>query len=139
MYLDTLSPLRADVGYGQLGTQGKLGYESKFVQVKRQRYQHALSSHPPARLIFSLGGHFSSFCCQVALNDDVVPGASHADFTVLADGHQVAAANHVVAGSSPRTLQANISGVQMLELVVRTSRWEYCHAIWLDPQVDGSR
>jgi len=136
MYLDTLSPLRVDVGYGQLGMHGHLGYEGKTVQVKRQHYKHAFSTHPPARLLFNLGRRFSRFCCQVAVNDDVPPGASHADFAVFADGRQVAAATHVIAGSSPRTLQANISGAQILELVVRTSRWEYCHAVWLDPQVD---
>jgi predicted O-methyltransferase YrrM len=32
-------------------------------------------------------------------------------------------------------LIANIAGAEQLELVVRTSRWEYCHAIWLDPEV----
>lgn len=138
MYLDTLSLLRADVGYGQLGRHGSLGYEGKSVQVKRQHYRHALSTHPPARLIFNLGGRFSRFSCQVALNDDVPSAASHADFTVLADGRQVAAATHVVAGMSHRTLQASIAGTQILELVVRTSRWEYCHAVWLDPQVDES-
>ena len=70
MYLDTLSPLRTDVGYGQLGTHGSLGYEGKTVQVKRQRYQHAFSTHPPARLVFNLGRRFSSFRCQMALNAD---------------------------------------------------------------------
>jgi len=138
MYLDTLAPIRANIGYGQLGTGGSLGYEGKSVQVKRQHYRHAFSTHPPARLIFNLGGRFSRFSCQVALNDDVPSGASHADFSLLADGRQVAAATHVVAGASPRTIQANIAGTQHLELVVRTSRWEYCHAVWLDPQVDES-
>lgn len=136
MYLDSLAPLRADVGYGQLGLGGSLGYEGRAVQVKRVPYQHALSSHPPARLLFQLGGRFSRFACQVALNDDVAAGASHADFIVLADGRQVAAAPHVVAGTGPHALQANISGAQRLELVVKTGRWEYCHAVWLDPQVD---
>lgn len=136
MYLDNLAPLRADVGYGQLGLCGSLGYEGKAVRVRRVAYPHALSSHPPAHLTFHLGGRFSRFCCQVALNDDVAAGVSHADFIVLADGRQVATTTHVLAGAEPCPLQANISGAQRLELVVKTSRWEYCHAIWLDPQVD---
>src|SRR5262245_59848476 len=44
----------------------------------------------------------------------------------------------VQAGESPRPLIADISGAENLELVVRTSRWEFCHAVWLDPQVAES-
>lgn len=136
MYLDTLPLQRADVGYGQLGTHGSLGYEGKSVQVRRQHYKHALSTHPPAHLTFDLGGRFSHFCCHVALNDDVSYSVTHADFIVLADGQQVAAATHVAAGQLPRELHADISGAQLLELVVKTRHWECSHAVWLDPQVE---
>jgi len=137
MYLDTLPLQRSSVGYGQLGTHGSLGYEGKAVQVRRQHYKHALSTHPPAHLTFNLGGRFALFCCQVALNDDVRAGASHAEFSVLADGCRVASV-HVVAGAPPHTIEANIAGAQVLELKVSTSRWEHCHAVWLDPQVSES-
>ncbi len=135
-YLDALTLLQAQVGYGELGVGGSLGYEGKHIVVGRQTYHHALSTHPPARLLFKLDGRFGGFRCQVALNDDVPAGRSHADFSVLADGRRVAAATYVVAGESPRTLQGDISGAHLLELVVQTSRWEHCHAVWLDPQVD---
>ena len=90
MFLDSIPPLEVCVGYGELGTQGALGYENKPVAVQRQTYAHALSSHPPARLVYSLDGRFRAFRCQVAINDDVSAGASHADFRVLADGRRVA-------------------------------------------------
>jgi predicted O-methyltransferase YrrM len=137
MYLDTLPLQQASVGYGQLGTHGNLGYEGKSVQVQRKHYKHALSTHPPAHLAFNLGGCFSRFYCHLALNDDVRAGVSHAEFSVLADGRRVATA-HAVAGEPSRAIQANIAGAQVLELKVSTSRWEYCHAVWLDPQVDES-
>jgi predicted O-methyltransferase YrrM len=135
MYLDNLPLQQASVGYGQLGTHSNLGYEGKSVQVRRQHYKHALSTHPPAHLTFNLAGRFGRFCCQVALNDDVPAGASHAEFSVIADGRLVTAA-HVVAGAPPHTIEANIFGAHTLELKVSTSRWEYCHAVWLDPRVD---
>jgi predicted O-methyltransferase YrrM len=135
MYLDSLAPVRVQVGYGGLGLHGELGYEGKRVSVRGRGDAHALSTHPPARLLFHLGGRFTSFQCQVALNDDVPPGVSHADFAVLADGLQVAAAPHVRADDPARGLSADVAGAQLLELVVRTSRWDYCHAVWLDAQV----
>jgi predicted O-methyltransferase YrrM len=136
VYLDSLPPLLVQVGYGELGMRGRLGYEHKLVSVQRQPYRHALSTHPPARLLFHLNGRFTSFRCQVVLNDDIPRGISHADFMVRVDGRQVASAPAVVAGESPRMIIADITGAQLLELAVATSRWEHCHAVWLDPQVD---
>jgi predicted O-methyltransferase YrrM len=135
IHLDTISLLEAHVGYGELGLHGSLGYEDKEVMVQGQLYRHALSTHPPARMSFELGGRFASFRSQVALNDDAQMGESHADFVVIADGRQVAAAPYVVAGETPRNLNADIGGAHTLELEVRTNRWEHCHAVWLDPQV----
>jgi predicted O-methyltransferase YrrM len=138
MYLDTLPLIESQVGYGTLGLSGSLGYEGKQVSAQRQAWAHAFSSHPPARLRFRIDGQFASFCSQVALNDDVPAGRSHADFAVWADGREVAVEPYVLAGQPPRKLVADISGAEFLELVVRTSRWEFAHAVWLDPQVDAA-
>lgn len=136
MNLGHLPLIQAGVGYGKLGVGGNLGYEGKWVTVQGRRYQHALSSHPTARVVFQLDGCFGTFRCQVALNDDVPMGISHAHFTVLADGREVASAPYVVAGDPPRALEADVRGAHFLELAVTTGRWEYCHAVWLEPQVD---
>lgn len=134
-YLDALPPRIFEVGYGALGTGGQLGYEDKPVVVGGAPIQHALSTHPPARLVFELGGRYDRFRARVALNDDVPPGATHADFSVLADGRVVAAASHVTL-EQPATLEASILGAQELELRVETSHWAYCHAVWLEPRVE---
>lgn len=138
MYLDSVKLLQMQVGYGDLGMYGSLGYEGRQVTVRKQHYSHAFSTHPPARLRFHVDRRFASFACQVALNDDVAAGLSHADFSVVADGREVANEPYVQAGEPPRPLIADISGAEYLELVVRTSRWENSHAVWLDPQVDES-
>ncbi|HEY6231413.1 MAG TPA: CmcI family methyltransferase [Pyrinomonadaceae bacterium] len=138
MYLDSLTLLQMQVGYGDLGMYGSLGYEGLPVTVRQQHYAHAFSTHPPARLRFHVGRRFASFTCQVALNDDVPAGVSHADFAVVADGREVAVEPYVQSGEPPRSLIADIAGAEYLELVVRTSRWENSHAVWLDPQVDES-
>jgi hypothetical protein len=134
-YLDSFTLSSYVVGYGTLGTSGSLGYEDKSVTVRGYSYRHALSAHPPARLRFQLNGRFRGFRCTVGLNDDVPVGRSDADFVVLADGRQVAEANFVIAGTGSRPLYADIAGAQTLDLVTQTSRLEYSHAVWLDPQV----
>ncbi|HEX3527303.1 MAG TPA: NPCBM/NEW2 domain-containing protein [Thermoanaerobaculia bacterium] len=136
MYLDSLTPLTTEVGYGSLGTGGDLGYDGARVTVAQRTYDHALSTHPPARVAFDLGGRFASFRCRVALNDDVPHGRSHADFFVRADGRVVAAAPYVLAGTGSRELVADVAGAHRLELSVETSRWEHSHAVWLEPHLD---
>jgi predicted O-methyltransferase YrrM len=136
-HLDELTPLQARVGYGRLGTEGELGYEGKEVTVRGARYRHALSTHPPARLLYHLGAAASRFRCRVALNDDVPAGAS-ADFAVAVDGRTVATAYDVAAGEPPRAVEASVAGGRLLELLVTTSRWDWSHAVWLDPEIDGA-
>jgi predicted O-methyltransferase YrrM len=137
-YLDSLPILEAEVGYGSVGLHGSLGYEDKMVFASGQSHGHAISTHPPARLRFRLDRRYGGFTCQVALNDDVPAAASHADFVVAADGREVAVEPYVRAGEPPRTLVADISGAEYLELIVRTSRWEFSHAVWLNPKLADS-
>ena len=138
MYLDTLVPVFSHVGHGSLGLAGELGYEGKRVTVRQRRYEHSISTHAPARVSFDLGGRFRTLRCGVALNDDVPAGRSHADFFIVADGCRVASAEYVIAGAPPRTLVADVTGARVVELSVRTSRWHFSHAVWLDPEVDDA-
>ena len=134
--LDSMPPRQVTVGYGTLGRGGSLGYENKQVTVGGRTYESSLSAHPPSRLIFDLAGRFNSFHCAVAINDDVPAGITHADFSVLADGCRVAVASHVMAGEPPHALAASVAGARRLELRVETSRWPYCHAVWLEPRLE---
>lgn len=138
MYLDTLTPIEATVGYGGFGTGGDLGYEGQRVRVRDRDYAHAISTHAPARVRYEIGGRYSSFRCAVAINGDVPAGWGSADFFVYADGKLIASAPSVTAGGAPRELLADVGRAQLLELAVRTNRWNYSHAVWLDPQLDDS-
>lgn len=135
-YVDTLAPVVIQVGYGDLGRNGQLGYEDKPVVVAGRAYRHALSTHPPARVRYRLNGGYVSFGCQVALNDDVRDPHVYADFTVLVDRRPVATAR-VRAGERPRPLQADVTGAGRLELKVDTNHWDNCHAVWLEPRLSG--
>jgi hypothetical protein len=136
--LDDLTPLQSRVGYGRLGTGGALGYESKDVTVGGRRYASALSTHPPARVLYFLGGAATRFRCRVAINGDVPRGRGKADFTVVADGRVVADVRRVAGGEPPRPLEADVTGAHLLELLVSTTSWDYSHAVWLEPELDAA-
>lgn len=133
LLLDELMPLQTEIGYGQLGRSGALGYDGGSVSVNDQAISRALSAHAPSRLVYELDGSYNYFHCQVALNGDVPAGASRASFHILADGRLVALHCGMIAGSPPRALQANIAGCRRLELITETDRWAYCHTLWLYP------
>ena len=135
-YLDALEPVYTRVGYGSLGTGGALGYEGRAVSVDGSRFDHALSTHPPARLVYDLGGAFRRFHCRVALSDEVPDGCSYADFSVRADGREVALVPGVWAGAGSVELSVDVEGARYLELAVNTRRWERCHAVWVEPVLD---
>src|SRR5258706_12276717 len=135
--LDSVDPVDARVGYGRLGVRGDLGYEGKRVTVGGRPIDSALSAHAPARLLYRLRRRCATFRCHVAMNDDVPADQSHAHFSVLADGHMVAHEAYVRAGEPPRLVTADVTGAELLELVVTTGRWEWCHAVWVAPEVDG--
>ena len=135
-YLDALEPVYTRVGYGSLGTGGALGYEGRVVSVDGSRFDHALSTHPPARLVYDLGGAFRRFHCRVALSDEVPDGCSYADFSVRADGRELALVPGVWAGAGSVELSVDIEGARYLELAVNTRRWERCHAVWVEPVLD---
>jgi predicted O-methyltransferase YrrM len=136
LFLDAVRPLETSVGYGCLGRFGDLGYEGKRVTVHGRDYVRALSSHPPARLVYRLDGRYTIFRCAVAINGDVPNGVASANFAVLVDGRPSAGA-HVAAGERPKPLAADVSGAQSLELLVDTQTWEFCHAVWLQPELES--
>lgn len=135
MYVENLKQLQQSVGYGTVGTHGTLGYEGLHVKVRQNRYEHTLSAHAPSRLVFELDGRFDEFSAQVAINDDVASQNTSADFVVYADDQVVAVVPSVRAGDAPRPVQAIIRGSQRLILVVYTTQWQFCHSVWLDPEV----
>jgi hypothetical protein len=134
-YVDSLPLIAGQVGYGEPGFHGMLGYEGKRVSTGKRTPEHPLSTHAPARLLFETGRRFASFRAEVALNDDVCGLDARASFLVFADGQQVAVQSYVRAGSAPVAIAADISGAQTLDLMVRSGRWEHAHAVWLDPMV----
>jgi len=138
MYIEELPLTGYQVGWGDIGLHGSLGYDAKRVIVEGSSYNHAISAHPPSNASFSLNGAFSVFRCRVALNDDVFHELTSADFMVYADGVLVGMVREMQAGRTPRELRADIRSAHSLELVVTTRRWDSCHAVWLDPEVYSS-
>ena len=132
-WLDQMQPTSREVGYGQIGLGGELGYEGKRVEICGLAFPHAISAHAPSRLCFTVDCRFTHFCSQVALNDDIASADSSADFFVYADGRLKGVAANVRAGQPPRLLTVDVRSCREIELIVAHHRWSNCHSVWCDP------
>ncbi|RLS57109.1 MAG: hypothetical protein DWH91_05060, partial [Planctomycetota bacterium] len=139
IWLDRFSPQSVSVGFGEAGFHGSLGYEGKVVEICGGSMPHAISAHAPSRLVYDLNGRFETFRSRVAINDTAPDDATHAEFYVLADGIVSGVAKNVRPGQMPRIISVDVQGVQRLELLVQTRRWNSCHAVWADPVLISRR
>jgi NPCBM/NEW2 domain len=131
--LDASPLLACTMGYEQSGVNRVLGSKSNQVSVPGCGVVHAVSLNSRGRAIFDINEDFCRFECLVAINNDVPAGAFKADFAVLTDGKEVAAARGVTAGDLPRPIAAELGNARVLELRAHTNQAGFGHAVWLDP------
>lgn len=137
MYLKEINNFYKKSQYGEIGTEGQLGYDGHLISVQERYYENSISAHPPSVLIYDLNKEFNNITCEVGLNDTSYPDAS-ADFYIYADNNLVACCYNVVAKEKPRKINANINYCEKLRLEIKTSNPVFTHAIWLDPIVSVS-
>lgn len=135
--LDDLAPRRATVGYGTVGRYGELGYEGDRLTVGGQAPRTALSTHPPARLVFDVPADARRFRAVAAMADDCATHDVTAEFQVVVDGRRRSGA-HVRAGGPAVPLSCDVHGARVLELRVDTDTWAHCHAVWVEPMFDDA-
>ncbi|PJN40256.1 beta-galactosidase [Streptomyces sp. CB02959] len=80
-------------------------------------YAKGLGAHADSDITVHLGGKCSRFTASVGV-DDETDSAGSVTFTVLADGKQVAATPVLRGHQAAVTLNADVSGAQVLDLVV---------------------
>ena len=133
VYLDSLRPVTTQVGFGNVGMNGSLGYEGKQVEIQGTQPLHSISAHGPSSLVYSLDRQFKRLTTLIAFNDDVAGSEVAASFSIVVDGNRVAKEIPFVAGCLPQRLEVDVSGVETLELKVSGVSFERCHTVWIDP------
>lgn len=123
-----------NVGYGEVGLGGKIGFADLYTSVANRYYPNSIGAHAPSKVTFALPQGMQSFSAYVALNDTAEHNAC-ADFLVYADNELIAAAHSVRAGEAPRLLEGELYGAKRIHLVNNTQHWPGCHTAWLDPIV----
>lgn len=131
--LDVMEPVEAVIGHGSLGLHGDLGFDQKRVTVAGVSAENALGVHAPSQLSYRLDGQFESFTSFAAINGDVSPQETAADFKVFVDDRLAAISTNVRSLGIPRLITADVRGATDLRLVVEPRKAHHCHSVWLNP------
>lgn len=137
MYLNEINNFYKKSQYGDIGTNGQLGYDGHLISIQGRYYENSISAHPPSVLIFDLNKEYNNITCEVGLNDTSHPDAS-ADFYIYADNNLVSCCYNVRPKENPRKINANINFCEKLRLEIRTNNPVFTHAVWLDPIISVS-
>ena len=99
-------------------------------------YPTGFGVHSPSRLRFYLGGRCTSLTSLVGIDDEAQSPAS-VNFIAVGDGKQLAISDVMRLGQPVQRLDAQLTGVQVLDLVVSvgpdTNDWD--HSDWVAPTI----
>jgi alpha-galactosidase len=102
-------------------------------------FTKGLGTNAPSTITYYLGGKCSQLTTMVGV-DDEKNGKGTVEFEITADGTQVADSGVLNDASGPKPLQADVTGVQNIQLIVTDGGDgnDSDHADWADPQVTCS-
>jgi len=103
-------------------------------------FGHGLGVHAYSEQRYSLSGNCTSFTATVGVDGEIPYNVGNVDFQVWGDGKLLYNSGFVQGGWAGVPVQANVSGVQTLSLVVTNGTWMAPsnttyddHSDWGDP------
>jgi hypothetical protein len=135
MYLSAVAPDHVVQGWSSLRL------DQSCTQVPLQlgsiQYAHGLGTHAVSRITYRLGGAYGRLTTLAGLNPTVSQGRGEVIFRIYGDGVLLAETPPTLDSDGARELAADLSGVQVLELVVdaHSRSHHYGHADWCDTRL----
>ncbi len=113
--------------------------EGHRLSVGGQSYARGIGTHAVSHFNILLDGKAWSFKAKCGVDDEATPQGSVV-FQVWADGKQVAATPLIRRGAAAKEIDANLTGVKLLTLVVTDGGDgnDNDHADWLEPTIEAA-
>src|SRR5262249_19756683 len=124
-------PVERDTSNGE-----QAGGDGRPISIRRTAFTKGLGVHAPSDVRFNIGRACSNFSATVGIGDEVDPHGSVV-FQVFADGAKLYDSGTLTGASSPATVSVNISGKNLLQLVVTDggNGNAYDHADWANARI----
>lgn len=144
LYLSDLAWESATTGYMVVRADKSVGGAS--LSTAGRRYRKGIGTHPGSKIVYHLHGNFTRLSGAFGIEDQNgisgdMPAAEkgQALFSIIADGRCLLPPTRKIHGETPAGFNVDITGVQVLELIVErpadTGKNLAPHANWLDVQV----
>lgn len=104
------------------------------LKIRGKAYAQGFGVHAPSSLVFKLNGKYKTFNSDVGI-DDETNGDGSVVFQVWGDGKKLYDSGTLTGTSAVKTVNVDVTGVQVLKLVVvsPTSDYNNDHADWANP------
>lgn len=147
IYLSDLSEFDYVAGPWTFGKNGDLGNnEHSQIEVNGTKYMKALGMHPPnpgkyAQISYTLGEKATEFKGSVGVDNSAGQGSAFPiRFEVLGDKRSLWKSKPIQKKNDVQDFEIDVTGVKLLQLrvyVIQGRNNFACHAVWLDPYVEG--
>ena len=132
MFLQDCEIEDCSIEYGDLGINGKTGYEI-IPSVNNNPVLHFISAHPKSYIKFKISPLYRFFSCQIALNDSSDNDAK-ASFEIKVDG-ETSFYSRNLSKNKIQNVQIFLNENSTIELFCEYSGASVCHALWIQPEL----
>ena len=103
------------------------------------RYEYGIGVHADSHIQVKLDGRYQRFTATVGIDDEVRSGTGAVTFSVYGDGTLMHKSVPLSRGDTPKNIDVDISGVDILDLVVDGgTSTNGDHADWADAKLHGT-
>ena len=134
MFLDELTPERALVSHGYLGTKGDMGYPI-IPSINGINFNRCLSAHASSILKYNLSKKYKSFHTYIGLNDSSSVDA-RVVFQLLCDSEIVYESSEIRPYDKIIPIEISLEDCEYLELRCINKGSDFAHSVWINPQIN---
>lgn len=106
--------------------------DGKVITLNGVTYGKGLGAHAPTDVRYNLGGNYTTFVCDVGIDDEATTSAGSVVFEVWADGVKLFDSGVMTPTSQTKSINVNVAGRQQLRLIATEAgdgpTWD--HADW---------
>jgi len=121
-YLSELPWQSAVSGWGpperNMSNGEQMASDGRPMSINGRKFTYGLGVHSHSDLSFLIAKNYQRFVADIGIDDEVGTGKGSAVFQVYGDGRKLFESSRMTQGMSARRIDLNITGVQILRLVV---------------------
>ena len=137
VYLDELNLALSSTGWGR--SRKNKSVDGRPIKIAGKAFARGVGTHPPGVIRLLLDGKTTKFSAMVGLDDEVGTKGT-AEFQIVVNKKVIAKSGIMKGGQPAKLIEANLTGVKILDLVVTVGGdgFGHDHTDWADAKFEYS-